>query len=256
MKKLLYTLIILVIPVAFTGCNGKGTGKKGAETSADTITVPDTGFTGIKQYMSGQYVVSEVTFKNGVRHGLMKSFYQGGEVRTTFWYENGLKQDSARWYYPDGKLFRTTPFRNDTVDGIQKQFYRTGKVRARIGFSKGLRTPFIQEYSSNGKLITGYPEILVNVTDEYKTKGIYRIGLELSDLSTKVKFYKGDFIDGRFDTLQVRHLSTVKGKTVLVLKKSNETGPGSVSVIAEIITSLGNKYLTSKKIELPYNDLK
>jgi hypothetical protein len=29
-----------------------------------------------------------------------------------------------------------------------------------------------------------------------------------------------------------------------------------VSVIAEIGTSLGNKYLTSKKIELPYNDLK
>ncbi len=248
--------MILVIPVAFTGCIGKNSGKKGAETAVDTITVPDTGFTGIKKYMSGQYVVSEVTFKNGIRHGLMKSFYQGGEVRTTFWYENGLKQDSARWYYPDGRLFRTTPFRNDTIDGIQKQFYRNGTVRARIGFSKGLRTPFIQEHSSNGKLVTGYPEILVNITDEYKTKGIYRIGLELSDHSTKVKFYRGDFIDGRFDTLQVKHLSTVNGKTVLVLKKSNEVGPGSVSVIAEILTSLGNKYLTRKKIELPYNDLK
>ncbi len=254
MKKLSLSLFVLLVLLAVTGCTGKGPGKKGAA-SAET-SVPDTGFTGIKQFMSGQYIVSEVTFKNGVRHGLMKSFYQGGQVRTTFWYENGLKQDSARWYFPEGQLFRTTPFKNDTVDGIQKQFYRTGVVRARIGFSKGMRTTFFQEFSSSGKLIGGYPEILVNITDDYSSKGIYRIGLELSDFSTKVKFYKGDFVYGRFDTTNVKPIVTVKGKAGLVLKKSGVAGPGSVSVIAEIGTSLGNKYLTSKKIELPYNDLK
>lgn len=255
MKRLSFSLLVLLVLLAVTGCTGKGPGKKGAA-AADTTAVPDTGFTGIKQFMSGQYIVSEVTFKNGIRHGLMKSFYQGGQVRTTFWYENGLKQDSARWYYPDGKLFRTTPFKNDTVDGIQKQFYRTGVVRAKIGYSKGMRTPFFQEYASNGKLLGGYPEILVNIKDEYNSKGIYRIGLELSDYSTKVKFYKGDFIDGRFDTIQCKRINTVKGKASLVLKKSGDSGPGSVSIIAEISTSLGNKYLKNKKIELPYNDLK
>ena len=255
MKRLSFSLLVLLVILAMTGCIGKS-GKKGAETGADTTAVPDTGFTGIKQFMSGQYIVSEVTFKNGVRHGLMKSFYQGGQVRTTFWYENGLKQDSARWYYPEGQLFRTTPFKNDTVDGMQKQFYRTGVVRAKIGYSKGFRTPFIQEYGSNGKPVTSYPDILVNITDEYKTKGLYRIGLELSDFSTKVKFYRGDFINGRFDTTQVQHINTVKGKASLVLKKSGVPGPEAVSVIAEILTPLGNKYLKNKKIELPYNDLK
>lgn len=255
MKRLSFSLFVLIILLALTGCTGKS-GKKGADTGADTTTVPDTGYTGIKQFMSGQYIVSEVTFRNGVRHGLMKSFYQGGQVRTTFWYENGLKQDSARWYYTEGQLFRTTPFKNDTVDGIQKQFYRTGVVRAKIGYSKGFRTPFFQEFGSNGKLVTGYPDILVNITDEYKTKGLYRIGLELSDFSKKVKFYRGDFVEGRFDTTQVQHIKTVNGKAVLVMKKGSETGPGSVTVIAEIGTPLGNKYLKNKKIELPYNDLK
>ena len=56
--------------------------------------------------MSGKYLVKEVTFKNGVREGLMKSFYQTGEVRQTFWYENGLREDSSRWYYQEGQLFR------------------------------------------------------------------------------------------------------------------------------------------------------
>jgi len=252
MKKLSYALLIFLVLVAATGC----TGKKGKNSDAETVAVPDTGFTGIKKYMSGQYVVSEVTFKNGVRDGLMKTFYHGGQLRTTFWYENGLKQDSARWYDPAGKLFRTTPFKNDTVDGIQKQFYKTGKVRAKIGYSKGMRTTFFQEFGQNGKLIGGYPKILVNIKDEYNSKGIYRIALELSDYSTKVNFYKGDFTDGRLDTIQCKHINTVKGKASLVLKKSGVPGPDSVSVIAEIGTSLGNKYLTSKKIDLPYNDLK
>ncbi len=53
-----------------------------------------------------------------------------------------------------------------------------------------------------------------------------------------------------------KHINTVKGKASLLLRKSGEPGPASVSIIAEIVTPLGNKYLTSKKIELPYNDLK
>jgi hypothetical protein len=256
MKKYLFPAVILLVIVALASCGGKGSGKKSTAQEADTTTVPDTGYTGIKQYKSGQYMISEITFRNGVRHGLMKSFYQGGQVRTTFWYENGLKQDSARWYFPEGQLFRTTPFKNDTVDGIQKQFYRTGIIRAKIGYSKGLRTTFFQEFSSKGKLIGGYPEIIVTTTDEYKSKGTFRIDLSLSDKSEAVKFYRGEFLEGRFDTTQCKPIITVKGKAGLVLKKTGTIGTGPVSVIADIRTSLGNHYLTSKKIEIPYNDLK
>jgi hypothetical protein len=253
MKRLLYTFLAFGLLLAVTGCTG---GKKEARAEEEIPAVPDTGYTGIKQYQSGLYLVSEITFKNGVRDGLMKSFYQGGQVRQTFWYENGLKQDSARWYFLEGQLFRTTPYKNDTVDGIQKQYYRTGKIRARIGFSKGLRIPFIQEYTADGRLIGSYPEIVVTTSDEYSSKGLYRINLELSDKSEKVKFYRGDFTDGRFDTSRVVLLNTVKGKATINLKKGGSPGSSSVSVIAEILTSLGNKYLTSKKIDLPYNDLK
>jgi hypothetical protein len=256
MKKLSLILRVLVAILLATGCTGKGPGKKDKTATADTIAAPDTGFTGIKQFMSGQYKVSEVTFRNGVRDGLMKSFYIEGQVRTTFWYVNGLKEDSARWYYQTGELFRTTPFKHDTVDGIQKQFYRTGAIRAKIGFSKGMRTPYFEEFSSNGRKVTGYPEIAVNITDEYNARGLYKIELSLSDKSERVKFYRGDFTDGRFDTTLVKPISTVKGKAGIVLRKSAEPGPRSVSVIAEIVTPMLNKYLVSKKIDLPYGDLK
>jgi len=255
MKKLLYSLFIIVLAGAI-GCKGKGPGKQDLQNAADTSTVADTGRTGVVQYMSGQYKVSEVTFKNGVRHGLMKSFYQTGEVRTTWWYENGLKQDSARYYYQQGEVFRTTPYKNDTIDGIQKQFYRTRKVRAKIGWSKGMRTDYMEEFDSKGKLIGGYPQIVANVKDQYATNGTYRIGLELSDKSKFVNFYLGEFTDGRFDTTHCKLLTKDIGTAEIVLKKSGNPGPNYVSVIASIRTPLLNRYLSTKKINLPYNDLK
>jgi hypothetical protein len=255
MKKLLYSLFIIIL-IASIGCKGKRPGKKDLQTAADTSTVADTGYTGIKQFMSGQYKVSEVTFKNGVRHGLMKTFYQGGQVRYTFWYENGLKQDSVRWYYLEGQLFRTTPYKNDTIDGIQKQYYRTGKLRANIGYSKGMRIPFIEEFDGNGKRITGYPEIVSKINDTYSSNGSYSINLELSDKSKNVMFYRGDFTEGRLDTTKLKLLSKDTGTAVLTLEKSGTPGPGSVTVVASIRTPLANRYLTSKKFDLPYNDLK
>ncbi len=69
---------------------------QGQQASDTVAAVPDTGYTGIKQFMSGKYLVSEVTFKNGVKEGLKKTFYTSGKVRQTFWYENNLREDSSQ----------------------------------------------------------------------------------------------------------------------------------------------------------------
>lgn len=256
MKILLTSFAIILSALTIAGCGGKGSAKKDAKTEDETVSVPDTGYTGIKQYTSGQLVIKEVTFKNGVRHGLMKSFYQGGQLYQTFWYENGLREDSAMWYYPEGQVFRSTPFKHDTVDGIQRQYYRTGKLKAKIGYSKGLRTPFFEEYNQNGRLVRDYPEIVVSIRDDYSPRGLYRIGLELSDKSTKVEFFLGEFTDNRFDTTVCKRIVTANGKGTLNLKKAGSPTKNYVGVIAEIVTPFGNRYLTYKKLDLPYNDLK
>ena len=224
-------------------------------TSHDTITVPDTGFTGIKQLMSEKKVVQEVTFKNGVKNGLTKSFYMDGRLRQTFWYENGLREDSAKWYHPDGRLFRSTPYKNDTIDGIQIQYYRNGRIKARLGYKKGYRTPELTEYSPDGKIVSGYPGIEVRIDDKYSTNGTFKITLQLTDKSEKVKFYRGEFTNGVFDTTQCRKINTIKGTGYLNLKKTGSQTSGYVGIIAQILTGFGNNHLEYKKIELPYNDL-
>jgi len=253
--KVFFTSTILITLLLVSGCNGRGTSKKESQAPVDTVSVPDTGFTGIKKYMSKDLLIKEVTFKNGVRNGLMKSFYQDGRVRQTFWYENGIREDSSRWYYQEGQLFRTTPYRHDTIDGIQMQYYRNGKLKAKLGYKKGLRTPFLEEYTQDRKLVGGYPELVVVSQDDYSTKGTYKISLWLTDKTSKVTFYRGDLSGGVFDTAHYKILNVVKGIATLNLKKTASQNPGYVGVIAGILTNFGNNYLVYKKIELPYKDL-
>jgi hypothetical protein len=249
------TVLFSTFLILFEGCGGSGNLKKDSKTSSDTVAMPDTGYTGIKQYFSGNTLVKEVTFKNGIKQGLMKSFYITKEVRQSFWYENGLREDSAKWYYREGSVFRATPYKNDTIQGIQQQYFNNGRLKARLGFEKGLRTFYFEEYTPDGKLIKDYPDIVTDIKDDYKTNGIYKISLELSNKATKVEFFRGDFSKGVYDTTKREPIKTVNGIGNLTLKKTSSAKKSSVEILAEILTNYGNIYLLVKKIDLPYNDL-
>jgi hypothetical protein len=173
----------------------------------------------------------------------------------TYWYENGFREDSSKWYYQEGQLFRSTPYKRDTIDGTQKQYYRNGKLKAKLKYIKGYRTPYLEEFSKQGKLIDNYPDLVINTVDDYESKGIYRVSLSLSDKSTKVRFYRGDFTNGVFDTTQCIRIKTIEGIGRLDLKKSGFQKSDYVGIIAEILTGFGNNYLLYKKIDLPYKDL-
>jgi hypothetical protein len=248
--------LLLVILLVNPGCTGGSNSNKDAQAASDTVSVPDTGYTGIKQYFSGNTLVKEVTFKNGIRQGEMRSFYTSKQVRQSFWYENGLREDSAKWYYVEGPVFRATPYKRDTIHGIQQQYFKSGKIKARLGFEKGFRTFFFEEYTSDGKLISGYPDIVVDVKDDYRANGTYRISLSLSDKGTKVKYFRGDFSGGVYDTTHCVAIKTVNGIGNLNLRKTTSPTKPDIEVLAEILTAYGNNYLLVKKIELPYNDLK
>jgi len=256
MRKINYSVLILFLFILAAGCSGKRSLKKEPIAATDKLAVPDTGYTGIKQYYSGNFLLKEVTFKNGIRQGETKTYYQGGQLYQTFWYENGLREDSAKWYYLEGQVFRSTPMKHDTIDGTQKQYYRNGRLKAKINFIKGLRSPIIEEYNQNGKLISDYPEIVFNINDSYNTSGKISINLGLSDKSKKVKFYCGEFTGGVFDTVKCKRIKSVNGKTFLDLRKSGTPQPDYIGIIAVFPTDFGNNYLAYKKIDLPYKDLK
>lgn len=250
---------LLVIPVLsglliLWGCSGSPKNEP-VTSPADTVSVPDTGWTGIKQFMSGTRKVSEVNFQNGVRQGLTKTFYINGKLQRTFWYENGLRQDSSCWYYEEGQLFRTTPFLNDTIHGIQKQYYRTGELKAELGYAKGYRTMYFREYTRDGKIVKDYPELIISTEDTYAKNGIYRIILKLSDEKADANYLTGDLYKGSYDTTRVKKI-VKSGKTgIIELRKKAGVNNDSIGIIAEILTGFGNRMIVYKKLELPYKDL-
>jgi antitoxin component YwqK of YwqJK toxin-antitoxin module len=255
MKILSGSLVIIFALLLCHGCKGKSSPHRNSSAGNDSIAVTDTGFTGIKKYMSGNILSMETTFKNGVKDGLTKTFYASGKLRSTLWYENGLREDSAKWYFEEGQLFRSTPYKRDTIDGIQKQYFRNGKLKALIGYKKGLRTFEFDEFDMEGRKVGGYPDMIVNAKDDYNSKGIYRLSIGLSDKSTKVKYFRGDFGTGLFDSTRCVKIKTINGIGILDLKKTGTPQAVSVDVLAVIITFYGNNYLVHKKIELPYKDL-
>lgn len=249
------SLIIILALLLVSGC-GKGSVKKGSSAGKDPLSATDTGFTGTRKYTSRDHLSLETTYKNGVKEGVTKMYYLSGNLSHTSWYRNGLKEDTGKWYYEEGQLFRATPYRRDTIDGIQMQYFRSGMVKAKIGYKKGLRTFFIQEFDLNGELLRAYPQLVVSIKDEYVTRGVYRISLGLSDNSTEVKYYHGDFGSGIFDTIRSVKIKTINGIGTLDLEKTGTPQADSVDVLAAIRTLYGNNYLIHKKIGLPYEDLK
>jgi antitoxin component YwqK of YwqJK toxin-antitoxin module len=250
--------IFIILLMSNSGCQNRGNKNTSSrnDSLADTSTVPDTGFTGIKQLYSHKLLAREVTYKNGVKQGLMKTYLVGGQLYQTFWYRNGHLEDTAKWYYDDGKVFRTTPFKNDSMNGVQTQYYRNGKVRAKLSFVNGVQTPYLEEFSLDGRKITAYPDLVVKTRDEYKQNGTYKIWLELTDKTVKATYYRGEYIDGLFFPKKYSKLNSSETTGYLELKKSGNPKDNYVGVISEISTQLGNKYLVYKRIDLPYNDLK
>ena len=153
MRSNIIFLIFLILITINSGCLNKGGRNAASEDQnlTDTSTVAYPGFTGIKQIYSKNILVREVTYKNGVIHGLMKTYLQNGQLYQSFWYENGIRQDTAKWYFNDGKVFRTTLFKNDSMNGIQTQYYRNRNVRAKLNFVNGVRTPYLEEFLQDGK---------------------------------------------------------------------------------------------------------
>jgi antitoxin component YwqK of YwqJK toxin-antitoxin module len=258
MKTSIVLLIVLILLTLNGGCQNKT--KKNSSSQIinpiDTKTVADTGYTGIRRFFSKGSLVKEVTYKNGIREGLMKTYNVSGQLYQTFWYENGLRQDTAKFYFPDGKVFRATPFKDDSAHGIQTQYYRSGAVRAKLNFVNGLRTPFLEEFESNGKKITNYPDLVIRIKDEYSQNGAFKIYLELTNKDMKTNYYRGEYIDGLFNPKKYTKINSSETTGYLELRKSVNTGNNYVGIIAEILTPLGNRYLVYKKIDLPYDNLK
>jgi len=235
-----------------SACGG-GTGQDNARKRAGHE--PDTGYTGVRNYIRDNIKLREVTFKNGLREGMTRTYYKGGALEQEIPYSGDKKNGEAKWYYPDGKLFRTTPYINDTIHGEQIQYYKSGRVKAKLGYQAGKRIPGIEEYMMSGEKVANYPEIRYRVNDRYDERGLYKIFVEFSDMAENVKYYRGDYVDGLVDMDSLSLLLQTATTGYLDLQKTPGHHADSVVVIGSYLTQFGNRLYYRLPIPLPYKDL-
>ena len=250
--KQLTALIFAAIIIAATACGG-GTGREDKAGRAGHV--PDTGYTGVKNYIRDDIKVKESTFKNGIREGMTRTFYKGGALEQEIPYSCDKKNGEAKWYYPDGKLFRTTPYLNDTIHGEQIQYYKSGRVKARLGYTDGKRMPGIEEYTMDGVKVTDYPDIRFRVNDRYAERGLYKIFIEMTDMAENVKYYRGDYVNGLVDLDSLVPLLQTATTGYLDLQKTPGHQADSVVAVASYLTPFGNRLYYRLAIPLPYKDL-
>lgn len=252
MKQLITILMTLTFLFAVS-CGG-GTGDTGSRKER-TKNEPDTGYTGVKNYIKNDIKVKEVEFKNGVRSGLTRTFYKGGVTEQEIMYRDGVKNGEAKWYYPDGKLFRVTPYLNDTISGSQIQYYKSGRIKAKLDYVDGKRMPGLEEYSMNGTRVTSYPSVRFRIVDEYRERGTYKIFIEMSDMAENANYYRGDFTNGLVDLSVCKPLLQTATTGYLDLKKKEGHSADSVVIIAAYLTGHGNRLYYRYAVPLPYKDL-
>ncbi len=249
-----FTLLTAAIIMIRASACGGGAGQEGSGRKKD-VQVADTGYTGIKNYVRDNVKLREVTYKNGIREGMTRTFYKGGQLEQEIPYSGDSKNGEAKWFYPDGKVFRVTPYVNDTIHGDQVQYYKNGGVKARLRYTDGRRHPGLEEFLMSGEKVTGYPAIRYRVNDRYAERGLYKIFIEFDDMAENVKFYRGDYVNGLVDLDSLSPLLQTATTGYLDLQKKPGHHADSVVVIGSYLTQFGNRLYYRQAIRLPYKDL-
>ena len=104
---------------------------------------------------------SEISLRDGKRHGTVKTFYPDTTLETTVLYVNGKKEGGFQEFFPNGRLKRKGSHKNDELVGVIEEFYASEKdskesevVAKRTTVDKKSGLTRVEEFSEEGKKLT------------------------------------------------------------------------------------------------------
>jgi antitoxin component YwqK of YwqJK toxin-antitoxin module len=180
------------------------------------------------------------------------NFYPlSGKVNSTLIYKNGIKEGDEKWFYESGQVYRVTPYVKGRANGIQKFYYEDGKLKAEVPVKNGNFGAGLKEYKTDGTLITSYPTITLKQKDYLATANKIIVTIELSDPKARVKFYRGSLEEGKYLTDNLLELA----KQSNIAQVDYNVAPGSainqkLVITANITTAMGNPLIVSKSFNV------
>jgi antitoxin component YwqK of YwqJK toxin-antitoxin module len=97
------------------------------------------------------WLSSESEYKDGKRHGLMKGFFENGELKEMAHFKDGKIHGFAKFYFENGKLKTEYNFKDDKIHGLFKRYYENGKLEIENNFKDGKAHGSYRVYYENGQ---------------------------------------------------------------------------------------------------------
>jgi antitoxin component YwqK of YwqJK toxin-antitoxin module len=243
-------IVLVLLIIACLGCT-PSTSKKNEnkEDSNDGTKV-------IKTTYSNGKPKAEVSYKDGKRNGLSKSFDKEGKISLELPYLNNKREGKSKKYYEGGhQLYQTTEYKDDLIHGMQIKYRENGDVLSEAQYEKNFPCLNLKEFYKDNTLKKekDYPKIIVTPIDRLDSQGVYILEISMSEKVRKVKYYTGKLTStGCISNDLYSILLNEKNKTG---KLSYNLGPGGfmmeeLNIIAVVETSYGNSYITQRKYNL------
>ena len=95
-------------------------------------------FTGIiKSYYDNGNLEFEVNYKDGKKEGLFKRYYENGNLKSEGNFKDGKLEGLSKLYYENGNLESEGNFKDDKQEGLFKVYYENGYLMAQYYYKDG-----------------------------------------------------------------------------------------------------------------------
>lgn len=99
------------------------------------------------------HVISRDSFKNGLKQGICKAFYQDGKILEYSEYNNGKRNGKWIVYYPDSVPRYSVNVVNDVLEGMAVYYYPNGMTYEIGKYKSGMRDGEWKMFDDAGKPI-------------------------------------------------------------------------------------------------------
>lgn len=84
------------------------------------------------------------------KNGLVKTYYDNGNIKTEKYYKKGVKSGISREYDENGNLIIEENYRNGELDGLQKLYSEGGILLSETNYKNGKESGLQKRYYPNG----------------------------------------------------------------------------------------------------------
>ncbi|MCI6475446.1 MAG: toxin-antitoxin system YwqK family antitoxin [Mucispirillum sp.] len=104
-----------------------------------------------KTYING-YISSETPWKDGKKNGIEKSYHNGNELWIETPWKNGKREGISKEYYDSGILYREITWKNNMQNGITKMYFDNGMLEVETNYLNDEKHGVEKWYNVDGTL--------------------------------------------------------------------------------------------------------